>query len=200
MKKHRITRKKKTLKKYSKARVNRKTIKMKGGGASEYIQYREGQLKRAKEIFLELGYNNHRQLKQKIEKLIPLLDNHIKVVSKSNIEIWIDYVEAFDPLINIINGYIASNSNASSILPIPIQTNTQPSSDYTQPSSDYIQPSSDYYSSINPNSENDPRLSKITASRSSRRSIYKKPSISSRRNTPSMSSRRKTPSMRLRDI
>uniref|UniRef100_A0A6C0D567 Uncharacterized protein n=1 Tax=viral metagenome TaxID=1070528 RepID=A0A6C0D567_9ZZZZ len=193
MKKHRITRKKKTLKKYSKARVNRKTIKMKGGGASEYIQYRERQLKRAKEIFSELGYNNHRQLKQKIERLIPLLDNHIKAVSKSNIEIWIDYVEAFDPLINIINGYIASNSNASSILPIPIQTNTQPSSDY-------IQPSSHYYSSINPNSENDPRLSKITASRSSRRSIYKTPSMSSRRKTPSMSSRRTTPSMRLRDI
>jgi hypothetical protein len=188
MKKHRITRKKKTKKKYSKAqfrRLNKQTITMKGG-ASEYIQYREGQLKRAKEIFLELGYNNHRQLKQKIEKLIPLLDNHIKVVSKSNIEIWIDYVEAFDPLINIINGYIASNSNASSILPIPIQTNTQPSSDY--------------YSFINPTSENDPRLSKITASRSSRRSIYKKSSISSRRKTPSMSSRRKTPSMRLRDI
>jgi hypothetical protein len=179
MKKHRITRKKKTLKKYSKARVNRKTIKMKGGGASEYIQYREGQLKRANEIFLELGYNNHRQLKQKIERLIPLLDNHIKVVSKSNIEIWIDYVEAFDPLINIINGYIDSNSNASSILPIPIQTNTQPSRDYTQPSSHY-------YSSINYRSENDPRLSKITASRSSRRSIYKTPSMSSRRTTSSM--------------
>lgn len=136
MKKHRITRKKKTLKKYSKARVNRKTIKMKGGGASEYIQYRERQLKRAKEIFSELGYNNHRQLKQKIERLIPLLDNHIKAVSKSNIEIWIDYVEAFDPLINIINGYIASNSNASSILPIPIQTNTRRSrsSIYKKPS------------------------------------------------------------------
>jgi hypothetical protein len=188
MKKHRITRKKKTLKKYSKARVNRKTIKMKGGGASEYIQYREGQLKRAKEIFSELGYNNHRKLKQKIERLIPLLDNHIKAVSKSNIEIWIDYVEAFDPLINSINGYIASNSNASSILPIPIQTNTQPSSDYIQPSSHY------YYSSINPNSENDPRLSKITASRRSRSSR------SSRSTRSTRSSIYKKPSMRLREV
>jgi hypothetical protein len=129
MKRHKITRKKKTLKKYSKAqfrRLNKQTnltIKMKGGD-SEYIKHRRAQLERAQKIFLELGHNNHRQLKQKIEKLIPLLDNHIKVVSKSNIEIWIDYVEAFDPLINIINGFLAKGSGISLI---PVSTNTQSS-------------------------------------------------------------------------
>lgn len=122
MKKHRITRKKKTLKKYSKARfrrLNKKTIKMKGGaGASEYIKYRNRQLKRAEDMSLELIQTNSgpRLLKGKLEKLIHSLTGHIRSASSS--EIWNDRGEHIDIAISEINNL--NHCIRHDVEPIPI--------------------------------------------------------------------------------
>jgi hypothetical protein len=120
MKKHRITRKKKTLKKYSKAqfrRLNKQTIKMKGG-TSKYIKYREEQLKRAQSMLLELIQTNSgsRLLKGKLEKLIHLLTGHIRSASSS--EFWNDRGEHIDIAISEINNL--NHCIRHDVEPIPI--------------------------------------------------------------------------------
>jgi hypothetical protein len=120
MKKHTITRKKKTLKKYSKAqfrRINKQTIKMKGG-TSEYIKYRNGQLKRAQSMLLELIQTNSGPplLKRKLEQLLHLLAGHIRSASSS--ELWNDRGEHIDIAISEINNL--NHCIRRSVEPIPI--------------------------------------------------------------------------------
>jgi hypothetical protein len=119
MKKHRITRKKKTLKKYSKAqfrRLNKQTIKMKGG-TSVYIKYREGQLKRAQSMLFELRHTSGQQmLKGRLERLIHLLTGHIRSASSS--EFWSDRGEHIDIAISEINNL--NHCIRRTVEPIPI--------------------------------------------------------------------------------
>jgi hypothetical protein len=133
MKRHKITRKKKTLKKYSKAqfrRLNKQTnltIKMKGGD-NEYIKHRRAQLERTKEIISELENGKHNTLRDQIRLRIGTLKYalkyHIDSVSVSDVDIWHDHVKNIDPVINDINGFLAKGSGIS---PIPVSTNTQSS-------------------------------------------------------------------------
>jgi hypothetical protein len=125
MKKHRITRKKKTLKKYSKAqfrRLNRQTIKMKGG-TNVYIKYRKGQLKRAESMSRELIQTNSGppMLKRRLEKLIHLLTGHIASASSS--EVWSDRGKHIDIAISEINNL--NHCIRRSVEPIPI-INSEP--------------------------------------------------------------------------
>jgi hypothetical protein len=120
MKKHRITRKKKTLKKYSKAqfrRLNKQTIKMKGG-TNVYIKYRKGQLKRAEDMSRELIQTNSGppMLKRRLEKLIHLLTGHITSASSS--EVWSDRGKHIDIAISEINNL--NHCIRRSVEPIPI--------------------------------------------------------------------------------
>jgi hypothetical protein len=120
MKKHTITRKKKTLKKYSKAqfrRLNKQTIKMKGG-TSVYIKYREGQLTRAQSMLLELIQTNSgpQILKGRLEKLINLLAVHIRSASSS--ELWSDRGKHIDIAISEINNL--NHCIRRTVEPIPI--------------------------------------------------------------------------------
>jgi hypothetical protein len=138
MKKHKITRKKKTLKKYSNARFRRLnkqtnlTIKMKGGD-SEYIKHRRAQLERTKNIILELENGKHNTLRDQIRLRIGTLKYALQyhIDSVSDVDMWHDHVENIDPLINVINGFLAKGSG---ILPIPVSTNTQ--SSYSNKSND----------------------------------------------------------------
>jgi len=126
MKKHRITRKKKALKKYSKAqfrRLNKQTIKMKGG-TSIYIQYREGQLKRAESMLRELiqTKSGQQMLKVRLEKLINLLTAHIRSASSS--ELWSDRGEHIDIAISEINNL--NHCIRRTVEPIPISNYEPP--------------------------------------------------------------------------
>jgi hypothetical protein len=138
MKRHKITRKKKTLKKYSKAqfrRLNKQTnltIKMKGGD-SEYIIHRRAQLERTEEIILELKNGKHNTLRDQIKVRLGMLKYALQyhIDSVSDVDMWHDHVKNIDPLINVINGFLAKGSGIS---PIPVSTNTQ--SSYSNKSTD----------------------------------------------------------------
>lgn len=167
MKRHKITRKKKTLKKYNKAqfrRLNKQTIKMKGGD-SEYIKHRRAQLERTKEIISELENGKHNTLRDQIRLRMGILKYALQyhIDSVSDVDMWHDHVENIDPLINVINGYLAKGSG---ILPIPVSTNTQ--SSYSNKSND------------DTNDENDRNPIPISQRRTTRSA---KKSIGSIRNT-----------------
>jgi hypothetical protein len=128
MKKHKTSRKKKTLKKYSKTqfrRFNKQTTltnKMKGGD-SKYIRYRKEQLASADAILSNLPYIGQDLLKSKIVSLKELLKNHIKIISEGYM--WDDSGAKIDKLITIINKNLGTT-----ITPISIITNTRPVENY----------------------------------------------------------------------
>jgi hypothetical protein len=175
MKKHRITRKKKTLKKYSKARfrrLNKKTIKMKGGaGASEYIKYRNRQLKRAQDMLLELIQTNSgsRLLKDKLERLLHLLAGHIRSASSS--EIWNDRGEHIDIAISEINNI------KHDVEPIPIINYKPPLLSNTNISANFEDESDENYRYSIPISQ---RRTVRSAKKSFAKSIKKNPRPSRR--------------------